>query len=226
MRILLAVVVAAVCVFAGYYLIALDSVVELTITDGSINGTIQGDLHETTEDNAIYSHFNATTYAERTDRPLSTLRLQIAATTCWAESVFVSTVSAVRTILSLTVVGNLDSELDARSLEIFYNQTASPSTATDSLSGTLSVVNISYERSIAFGIWGNGSEALKFELVNRTAGDAVYEFSLSTNIFVQTYGEASIADGFICIRAVVKGNFEPEFSVSVSIHVVDTSESS
>lgn len=224
MRILFAVAIAAVCVFAGYYLIALDSVVELTITDGSVTGTIQGDLYNTTEDNAIYSYFNATTCAERTDRPISTLTLQIGAITYWGEAVILPRASAVNTILNLTVVGNLDSELDARSLEIFYNQTASPSTATGSVFARQSEVNISCEPSIGFGIWGNGSGALKYELVNRPSGDAVYEFSLNIYIVIETLGEASIADKFIFIRAVVKGNFEPEFSVSVAILVDDTSE--
>lgn len=222
-RILLAVVVAVAFVFAGYYLIAQDSVVELTITDGSVTGTIQGDFCETSQDNAIYSYLNATTYAERTDRPASTLELQIVAITYWSESSLIGVVSSVRTILHLTAIGSLDSELDARSLEIVYNQTADGTTA-QSLSLTLYGINISNERQTAIAVQGNESGTLKADLVNRTVSNAIYEFSLSGNIIVEAYGDANLADRFMCIRAIVNGKLEPEFSASVSILMVNTSE--
>lgn len=217
-HILFAVTVAAIFVSAGYYLMVQDSVVELTITDGSVTGTIQGDFFDTIEANAIYSYFNATTCAERTDRPTSTLTLRIVAITHWEDSF-----NAVETGIILTIVGCLDSELDARSLEIVCNQTAY-STTMESLETTRQVVNISLEPS-ANGpdIRDTESATLEVELVNRTADSPIYEFSLSNNFLVHAFGEDNLADRFICIRAVVNGNLEPEFSVSVSILMVNTS---
>ena len=120
-RILIAVAVAVVVVLAGYSLIVQDSIVELTVTDGSIDGTIQGDFFETDRHCMIVSYLNATTTAAWPDHRDSNLTMQIRALTYWDEI----PVSGVKTVLYLTVRGNLDSELSVRSLELAFNQTAS-----------------------------------------------------------------------------------------------------
>lgn len=220
-RILLAVAIAVTFVSAGYYLMVQDSVVELTVTDGSVTGTIQGDFFETTEDSRIYSYFNATTYGERTDRPVSALALQIVAITYWEDSD-----EAVRTGIFLTITGSFDIELDARSLDVVCNQTANH-TVMDSMETTREGINISLEPTeTGPDIRDTGSATLEVELVNRTADNSIYEFSFSSGFLILAYYEDNHADRFICIRAIVNGEFEPEFSVSVSILMVNTSETS
>jgi hypothetical protein len=220
-RILLAVAVTAIFVFAGYYLMAQDSVVELMITDGSVTGTIQGDFLEISQDDAIWSDFNATTYAERTGRPASTLTLQISAMTYFGLALL-SGNDAVITILYLTVVGAIDSELGARNLEIVYNQTANNTTAL-SVKRTLWGTNATYDHQTYFIVRENESGMLEVDLVNRTETNAIYEFSFGGNILVEANEDTNLADRFICIRAIVNGKLEPEFSVSVSILMVNTS---
>ncbi len=215
-RILVAIAVAIVSVSAGYYLIVHDSVVELTITDGSVSGTVQGDFLETIEDDPIWSFFNATTYAGRTDQPVSTLMLQIVSHTYWDE-----TWNSVVTAIFLKATGNIDSELDVRNLEIVCNQTAYYTTM-ESLETSRDGVNISFEPMSGPDIRDTGSATLKVELINRTVGDAIYEFSYSSNILVMAYGVDNLADRFMCFRAIVNGDIEPEFSVSVSISIVNT----
>lgn len=216
-RILVAIAVAIISVSAGYYLIVQDSVVELTITDGSVSGTVQGDFLETIEDDPIWSFFNATTYADRTDQPVSTLTLQIVSHTYWDE-----TWNSVVTAIFLKATGNIDSELDVRNLAIECNQTAYYTTM-ESLEISRKGVNVSLDLKSGPDILDTGSATLQVELINRTVGDAIYEFSFSSNMLVRAYGEDNLADRFMCFRAIVNGDIEPEFSVSVSISFVNTS---
>ena len=210
-----------VVVLAGYSLIVQDSIVELTVTDGSIDGIIQGDFFETNRNCMIVSYLNATTTAAWQDHRDSNLTMQIRALTYWDEI----PISGVKTVLYLTVRGNLDSELSVRSLELAFNQTASHTMLTF-LETFAEGVNVSFESVRGLDFSNNGSSVLKADLINRTEASPYYEFSLQSLLHATALGEDNLGTRFMCFKAVLNGNIEPEFSVSISISIVNTSAAS
>ena len=87
-------------------------------------------------------------------------------------------------------------------------------------------VNISFESVRGLGFWNNGSSVLKADLINRAEASPSYEFSLQSLLHATALGEDNLETRFMCFKAVLNGNLEPEFSVSISISIVNTSAAS
>lgn len=214
--VLVAVIVVAILVVAGFALTLPDPRVKLTITDGSITGTIQGDFLKTNYTNWIVLFFNATTYAYQSGHPSSELTLRLVTRTNYNEF------GAVETAVLVTVLGVLDTNLSARSVEIACNQTAYH-TSVDGMETMIQGTNVSYERSTDLDFWDNSSGVLTAKLVDRTENDPLYRFSFSTAILVHQFDLSDPSVRFLCFRGIVSGWFEPEFGVGIVLRIVNTS---
>ena len=220
---LVAVIIVAIVVIAGFSLLVPDPRAKLTVTDGSIPGTIEGDFFSIDWYHWMYSYFNATSLALQSGHQTSNLTLQVVALTHWDESFGV-----IETAFLITVLGDLDSNLSARELRIACNQTAYH-TSVGSL-GTLRGANVSFDPNVAkFDFWNNDSGSLTVKLVNRTGSDPHYRFSCQVTVLVSANPYASygvpydLGVRFVGIRATIDGWFEPEFSVGMLFKIVNTS---
>jgi hypothetical protein len=222
---LVAVIIVAIVVIAGLSLLVPSPRAKLTVTDGSITGTIEGDFFSIDWYHWMYSYFNATSLAHQSGHPTSNLTLQVVALTHWDDSFGV-----IETAFLITVLGDLDSNLSARELRIACNQTAYH-TSVGSL-GTLRGANVSFYPNVAkFDFWNNDSGSLTVKLVNRTGSDPHYRFSCQVTVSVSANPYASygvpydLGVRFVGIRATIDGWFEPEFSVGMLFKIVNTSTS-
>lgn len=223
---LVAVIIVAIVVIAGFSLLVPSPRAKLTVTDGSITGTIEGDFFSIDWYHWMYSYFNATSLAHQSGHPTSNLTLQVVALTHWNDLYGV-----IETAFLITVLGDLDSNLSARELRIACNQTAYH-TSVDSLA-TLRGTNVSFEPNVAkFAFWNNDSGSLTVKLVNRTGSDPHYRFSCRVTVLASANPYASygvpydLGVRFVGIRATIDGWFEPEFSVGMLFKIVNTSTSS
>jgi len=223
---LVAVIIVAIVVIAGFSLLVPGPRAKMTVTDGSITGTIEGDFFSIDWYHWMYSYFNATSPAHQSGHPTSNLTLQVVALTHWNDLYGV-----IETGFLITVLGDLDSNLSARELRIACNQTAYH-TSVDSLGGTLRGTNVSFEPNTAkFDFWNNDSGSLTVKLVNRTGSDPHYRFSCQVTVLVSaspytSYGVPyDLGVRFVGIRATIDGWFEPEFSVGMLFKIVNTSTS-
>jgi hypothetical protein len=214
---LAAVAIIAVLVLATIALTLPGPKTVLIVTDGSMTGMIEGDFFETNYSTSLFSYFNATSVAQQPDHPNSILTLQIVAITRWA-----SDYNAVETALLFNVTGDFDSNLSVKSLRIDCNQTAYH-TGMESFSTQLDGGNVAYDQQLEFHFWDNDSGSMSVKLVNRVESSSSYRFSLSDLVMVHAYTKENIDDRFISLRATVTGWFEPEFSVGITLKLVNTS---
>jgi len=216
--VLVAVIIVVILVVAGFALVVSGPRAKLTVTDGSITCIIQGDSLEVDVYNMSVLFFNATSYADETDHPSSTITLQLSMRTYCDNATKV-----MNTAFWVTVLGNLSSNLRAQSVQIAYNQTAHDS-GVDSM-GNMQGTNVTFKRSARFSFWNNDSGALTAKLVNRSESDSNYRFSFSDTVLVYQYQLDKNSPGvrFLYFRGLVNGWFEPEFSVGIALKIVDTS---
>ncbi len=216
--VLAAAIIVAILIIAGFVLMLPGPRARLVITDGSITGTVKGDFLNMNASNGLYSYFNATTYARQPGHPDSELTLRLVWSTRGAETDFL-----------VSVLGDLDSNLSIDDLHVVINQTASHS-GLDSLGIQQRGTNVSFDESTECGILNNGSGTLSAKFVNRTMSDPHFLFSYSDAVHIRAFdegfGASNIETRFYCIRATVNGWFEPTFSVSISLSIVDTSAAS
>lgn len=216
--VLVAVIVVVILVVAGYALVVPGPRAKLIVTDGSITCIIQGDSLEVDLYNKSVLFFNATSYANQTDHPSSTITLQLVMRTFYDDAT-----KFMDTAFWVTVLGNLSSNLRAQSVQIACNQTAHDSSV-DSLGGLMQGTNVTFKESMEFNYWNNGSGTLTAKLVNRSESDPNYRFSFSDTVLVYQYQLDKNSPGirFLCFRGIVNGWFEPEFSVEIALKIVNT----
>lgn len=215
--ILSSVVVVAVVVIGGFAFFYQAPRAQLIVHDGSTTGLIHGDFLDLGPSASIHSYFNATSTAERPGHPESVLTLQVIARTSWDEDN-----GAVETIILVTVLGRLDSNLSAREIRVELNQTAY-NTAVDFMETQIDGVNVSLEGINGKGFWDNSSGTMTASLDRDRDSSPYFWFWCSNYIHVWALQKGYLQERFLGIHASLIGWFEPEFSVGVLLKIVNTS---
>lgn len=197
----------------------------LVVTDGSITGVLEGNFAKYVWTNAtLLEYFNATTNANQSGGPTSTLTLRLLTSTySYPQGVF--------TAVFAMVQGEFASNLNLTGLTLACNETgniwnvdAGPwlnSSIQAMLGPWPGSTNVTYSGPMITGTNGTGSVALTPTLVNETGKGPFYEFAFS-GWFTTTYPlDPSASNGFLGFRATVTGRFTPDVSVGFLLHVLD-----
>lgn len=219
LAILVAVVVVASTSTALAYI--LTRPLNLAVSDGSTSGTIEGNLTTVSSWNPLVRNFTATTYANQTGHPSSTLVMQIQTATYFVGP----SPGYLELLLTVNALGHFASDLHPSGLSLMGNQTG---TALDSLgfqSGQQAGTNVSFNPNQMVGGWGNGSWAAeRVAFVNEAGAGTYYDFSYTAVYILSVYmgsdylGSAHF-DGF---RVTVDGSFTPSVGVGVLLQIINT----
>ena len=211
--IMLVFVVSAVVVIAGFSMSLLDQPVDLIVSEAATTGVIQGNLYEINKSSILFLNFSATTYANQSVGPSSTLTLELRTLTYYSSDTYM----AITTVVYASVFGNFDSSLRTRNVQIFCNQT-SPDATVNSRSYGKGGVNVSFEEPLTVAFLGSGSGTLTARLVNRTTDYPNYEFSYLEGFFIWHY---DLDVNSVCFQATVNGDFEPSVCASVVLRLIN-----
>lgn len=226
-RLPLTLAVAAVLIVAGVsaYVLTTPPPVPLAISDGSMLGLIRANL--TTLDsvyNTLVLYFNATTSANQSDGPTSTLIMQMRTWTYFvggsAENYYWGHIS---TTVDITILGRFASNLHPTALQFTIGEIGQQLTGgrTDDVwspPSSQTGSNITIDQNQELWVGGTGSMTATNPLVAGASGDPLFEFA---------YGVHVIAEGFVghnrfvTLRATVEGRFSPAVSVEVGLAIVD-----
>lgn len=205
----------------------------LVVKDGSITDVLEGDFANYNSAYGFVRYFNATTYANQSSGPTSTLTLRLfTATYAFA--------GVVHTDMYAAVQGEFASNLNLTGLTLAYNETgtiwgfyAGPQLDPTNISQyppdwmtNFTYTNITWPGSTNVTYNGppitsaaaTGSAALTPALVNETRKGPVYEFAFSAWLWAEY---PLVSNGFLGFRATVTGRFTPDVSVGILLQVLD-----
>ncbi len=194
----------------------------LVVTDGSITGLIEGNFSTITSTlNPLILDFNATTYANQSGRPSSTLVMHIhVMAACVCNSGYQG--SYFEVVLVVSVVGRFAPNLHPTALALRANQTAATPSGweahLDSLGSWQGGTDVSFNPGQYVALVGTGSGALTANLVNQTRnGSHVFAYSTKFDGQEQLYWY----NHFLGFRATVTGSLTPAVSVGILLKVIN-----
>ena len=176
----------------------------LTVTDGSITGVIEGNLTASSTISELVSDFNATTYANQSGFPASTLSLRLQGWTYYD-----SGSQAVLTNIMVTVLGRLASSLRPTGFQLAYNHSG-PNISATSNPGFQAGSNVSYNGLQGFSC--PGSNSLSGTI---TGGDHGFSYS---DLIVVTYRPQY--NHFLGLRVALLGLVTP-VGVGVLLKIIN-----
>lgn len=202
----------------------------LSVSEGSVTGTVEGNFTSITDNRyAIIRYFNATTYANQSGGPTSTLTLQLYTATVYAPALsdpVTGQPGVVMVDIEAAIRGAFASNLHLSGLTFTFNETGRLAGAMghlDSL-GPPYPINVSHPDTesaasgLVAGFVGPDSGSITPTLLNQTGRGMFYEFLCPVAIqFVNAPGY----NEFVGFRATVTGPFTPNVSVAILLQVID-----
>lgn len=220
----LVVVAVVAATVAVVYVFTRPPPIPLTVSDGSTTGVLEANFMDYTWTNtSLLWYFNATTYANQSGGAASTLTLRLFAGAFYDPSPGIVVVD-----IEAAVYGEFASNLHLSGLTLTGNQTGRlawgvghPEASPYSYAGYTQPgpVNVTYQPQAFLGqISGPGSASLTPPLVNETGKGPYYEFVYP----IQFMEQDPLGDNtFFGFRATVTGDFAPDVSVGILLHIVN-----
>lgn len=210
----LAVAVVVVVAAVSVYVLTQPPPIPLTVSEGSTTGVIEGNFANYSSLAPMQQSFGATTYANHSGGPMSSLSLRLFTYTYSAD--YWAVVG-----ISLMVKGEFASDLHLSGITLAYNETGTCIGASAAaFPNQYYPVNVSFNPANAprFNMSGPGNESLTTTPMYQTGNGPFYEFVFPSSFQVTPcFG----TDHFLGFRATVTGSFTPSVSVSVLLHVID-----
>lgn len=192
----------------------------LAVKDGSISGRISGNLTAVTSTNPLILYFNATTYANQSGSPSSTLLVQVQTSTY-----FVGPAPGyLETHVGVTVRGRFASNLRPNALLLTANQTGTAMDLLGFQTGQQAGTNVSFNSNQNLGGWGNGSwTAARVSFLNESGTETYFEFGYTAGYIATVYMGSDYfgSPHFVGFRVSVEGPFTPSVGVGVLIEVIN-----
>ena len=195
----------------------------LAVTDGSNTGLIDGNLTNVSSLRPLMLNFTATTYANQTTGPASTLVMEVQAGTVYVGG----SPGYLEIKIGVTILAHFASDIRPNGLLLASNQTGTAMDAIGFDSGQQAGTNVSFDPQQGYGIggWGNGSWTAEATPVNEDAGSPYYNFSYTAGYIVWVYMGSDYlgSEHFVGFRATVEGPFTPAASVGILVQIINTS---
>ncbi len=214
-RILLILVVAVLVVVAGISVFVGTLPPPLTIHDESIEGTIPGDFPMIFSNDSMSFSFNATTFANQTQGPSSSLALHVQGYAYWIgypNRAF----GELLTQVDATVTGHFASNLRPSQLQVACNGTG-VETYVDAWPGEGQGTNVSFDRNQAIGFRDSGVGSVPVTLTGGNGAGEFHDFDFSMPIELNQYRGFQ---AFLGLRATVTGWMLPPISVGILLQTV------
>ncbi len=216
-----AIAVAAAVIVAGASTYLLTRPVDLAVRDVSTLGVIEGNLTSISSIHPLFSSFNATTYANQSGFPSSSLALRVQAITFYVGPL----PGYLETKVMVIVLGHFVANLHPSDLSLTGNQTGTAMDVLEFNSGQQAGTNVSFDPQQDFyGIWGNGSLTAKAAFVNAGGAGIYYDFSYRVGYVLSVYMGSDYfgSDHFAGFHVTVGGGFTPSVGVGILLQIINT----
>lgn len=181
--------------------------VRLTVADGTSVGIIEGNLTSINSGNPLVFDFNATTYANQTGYPSSTLAIQVHGYADYIAAaggyLFVS--------VDVAIVGHFASNLHPSGLQLTANATGRSADSLYFLPGLQRGTNVNWDANQSFGVYGTGSG-------QATATPLAAQFSYGAGFVAFEYLSH---EQFLGFRITATGPFTPSIGVGILLGIIN-----
>ena len=212
----LVLVVAGGIVVASVSIFVLTLPPALAIFDGSQRGSIRGDFPTIFSNDSLVFSFSATTYANQSQGPPSTLTLRLQGHTYWVANPYNRSRGDLQTWITANVSGHFARNVQASQVRLGCNGTGIE-TYVDSQPSDQRGVNLSFDRNAQAGFHDSGAGSLTATLVNQNGAGPYHDFSFSELFLMDQYKGY---EAFVGFRATVTGWMLPEISVRILLQTV------
>jgi len=215
LRVLFALLAAALVVGATLFVLSLPP--SLSIKEGSTFGVVRANFPTTTStEHPVVGNFTATTYANQSSGPSSSLTIQVSSHGFAVGYNYA--LSYVEFFYDIAVIGKFASNLRPGDLQFITNVSGSR-IALDFFNNWDQGPNVSSDRQQTFGFWNNGTGILSASLKDAGRPGAFYEFKYGA------HGQSELwnykATQFIGFRAIVTGWMMPPINVAIVMEITN-----
>ncbi len=194
--------------------------IDLKVVDGSVVGTIEGNLTRIGATDPLVRFFNVTSYANQSGYPSSTLGMHMQATTYYhGPAPGYAWIG-----ISIAVVGRFAANVGPTGLALAANQTGTSMDLLQFQPAEQTGANVAFDPKQTFGILGNGSWAAEASCVNQTRAGTFYDFSYTAGFVSLVYLGSDYARSahFVGFRATVNGSFTPSIATTILVEIIST----